>query len=150
MAWTYGGDPSASTLAAVRFLIGDTDTNDQQLQDAEITFAITATSDQYGAALFCANSLAAKYSRMADTQIESVRVSASQQYDHYRAMIVDLKAMAETFATGAGIGTPWVGGVSISDIDSNRENTDRPASAFAGDKFHNPPSGSDLSELFNP
>jgi hypothetical protein len=35
MTFTYAGDPSASTLAALRFLIGDTITGDQQLSDEE-------------------------------------------------------------------------------------------------------------------
>ncbi len=38
MAWTYGGDPSANARDAIRFLIGDTDTNDQLLNDAEIAW----------------------------------------------------------------------------------------------------------------
>lgn len=148
MAWTYAGDPAASTLAAVRFLIGDTDTNDQQLQDAEINFAIAATSDEYTAAIFCAQSLAAKYSRLCDTAIESVKVSANQQYDHYKSLIGILKIQAQNSPYG-GLGVPYVGGVSISEIESVREDTDRPAAAFSRDKFHNPPSGERADELFS-
>ena len=29
MAWSYSGDPDSSALDSVRFLVGDTDTNDQ-------------------------------------------------------------------------------------------------------------------------
>ena len=36
MAWTYGGDPAANARDAIRFLCGDTDTNDQLLNDAEV------------------------------------------------------------------------------------------------------------------
>jgi len=148
MTWTYAGDPAASTLAAVRFLIGDTDTNDQQLQDAEINFAIAATSDKYTAAIFCAQSLAAKYSRLCDTAIESVRVSANQQYEHYRGLIGILTTQAAQNSLYGGLGSPYVGGVSISEIENVREDTDRPAAAFSRDKFHNPPSGEQADELF--
>ena len=57
MAWTYDGDPSANARDAIRFLIGDTDTNDQLLADAEVawvnsqvTGSDTATTGLYDAA----------------------------------------------------------------------------------------------------
>lgn len=43
--WTYSGDPSASAKDAVRFLIADTDVDNQLLRDAEITWAL-AEHDQ--------------------------------------------------------------------------------------------------------
>jgi hypothetical protein len=45
MAWSYnpsnlGTDTGAERLNVVRYLVGDTDVNDQQVQDEEITFAL--------------------------------------------------------------------------------------------------------------
>lgn len=45
MSFTYDGDPSASDLAAARFLIGDTDKARPIMQDEEIQYLI----DTYGA-----------------------------------------------------------------------------------------------------
>jgi hypothetical protein len=33
MTWSYSGDPSSSSTDAVRFLVGDTDTNDQLISN---------------------------------------------------------------------------------------------------------------------
>lgn len=45
MSFSYSGDPSASSLDAMRFLIGDTDKNAPVMQDEEIQYII----DTYGA-----------------------------------------------------------------------------------------------------
>ena len=50
MAWSYdatnlGTSTVAERLNSVRLLVGDTDTNDQQVQNEEIIFALNQTSD---------------------------------------------------------------------------------------------------------
>jgi hypothetical protein len=50
MAWSYnpsnlGTDTDAERLNVVRYLVGDTDVNDQQVQDEEITFALSQVGD---------------------------------------------------------------------------------------------------------
>ena len=45
MSFSYSGDPNASELDAMRFLIGDTDVNQPIMQDEEIQYII----DTYGA-----------------------------------------------------------------------------------------------------
>ena len=60
MAWTYAGDPAASNLATVRFLIGDTDTTDQLLNDAEITGVGSASGSTLAAILRVAVSAAVR------------------------------------------------------------------------------------------
>jgi hypothetical protein len=44
MSWTYNGDPSSSEIEEIRFLIADTDVNNQLMQDEEIQYLI----DTYG------------------------------------------------------------------------------------------------------
>lgn len=69
MAWTYSGDPASSTRDAVRFLIGDTDSTDQLLQDAEITYVISESGGSvYQAAHDAAYAVASKFSRMATSK----------------------------------------------------------------------------------
>ena len=54
MTWTYSGDPATNARDSIRFLVGDTDTNDQLVSDEEIawtnsqvTGTDTATTDLY-------------------------------------------------------------------------------------------------------
>lgn len=69
MAWTYSGDPATSDRDKVRFLIGDTDSTDQLLQDAEIAYVITeAGGSIYQAAHDAAYAVASKFSRMATSK----------------------------------------------------------------------------------
>jgi len=69
MAWTYSGDPANSTKDAVRFLIGDTDTTDQLLNDAEVNFCIVQAGESiYQSAHDCCYSIASKFSRMATSK----------------------------------------------------------------------------------
>mgnify|MGYP003118570883 CR=1 FL=1 len=74
MTWTYSGDPDSTALDAIRFLIGDTDTNDQLLSNEEISWvnseasgSSTATTALYDAAMRCCLTIASKLAREADT-----------------------------------------------------------------------------------
>jgi len=64
MAWSYSGNPGASGLDEVRFLIQDTDSTDQLLSNEEINYLLTAYSaDAYGAAIAAVIALIAKAAR---------------------------------------------------------------------------------------
>lgn len=71
MTWTYSGNPGASTLDEVRFLIQDTNTNDQLLQDEELNYLITGYGDPYSAAVAAVSAL---IGRLASLQSESKKV----------------------------------------------------------------------------
>lgn len=99
MAWTYGGDPSANNRDKVRFLIGDTDTNNQLLQDAEITFLLDQwNTNAYVAAAHACDALAAKFAAKSDYSKSVGDLSISTQYgqqaDRYRALGAQLRAQA--------------------------------------------------------
>lgn len=66
MTWSYSGDPGASALDEVRFLIQDTDTSDQLLSDEELSYLITAYADAYSAAVAAVGVLIAKASKVAE------------------------------------------------------------------------------------
>jgi len=63
MTWTYSGNPGASGLDEVRFLIQDTDSSDQFLSNEEITYLIDSYEDPYSAAVAAVVSLIGKASR---------------------------------------------------------------------------------------
>ena len=66
MTWTYEGDPAVSSLAAVRFHIGDTNTRRQLLSDEEINYILSEESNTRKAAISCLVSLIAKFSTRGD------------------------------------------------------------------------------------
>lgn len=108
MSWTY--NPALATdRDRVRFLIGDTDTNDQQLQDEELTWVLTQRSDVYLAAADACRALQAKYARKVDTTNLSLSVSASQRAEAYAALAEQLESKAGSLA-GAEM---FVGGISV-------------------------------------
>lgn len=94
MAWTYNGDPAASPLATVRFLIGDTDINNQLLQDGEIEYLLTQKGSPNGAAQQACIALMAKVAMEVDYDIGPERVNASQRLEAYKSLLKELRASA--------------------------------------------------------
>jgi hypothetical protein len=143
MTWTYGGAPGTTTSAtrrdAVRLLVGDTDTTDQQVSDEEIAFALSQTSDDiYNAGALMCRTIAGKYSRLVDTSIESVSSSYSQRAKQYSELAVRLVKEGKRLGS-VGLGVPVAGGMSISEMESVEDDLDRVPSAFRVDQFSNPP-----------
>ena len=151
MTWTYAGAPGTATADerrdAVRLLLGDTDTNAQQVTDEEIAFGLTQEADDvYRAAASMATALSGKYARMVDTAFEGVRSSYSQRSSQYRLLAVQLRNKA---ALSGGLGTPAAGGILISVIDAVHDDTDRVPSVFRRGQFRNPPYNTDEELLSN-
>ena len=77
MAWSYEETDLRTTTASgrlntVRLLLGDTDSNDQQVQNEEIAFALAQNNNNvYYAGAWCARIVAAKYSRKVTTSIDN-------------------------------------------------------------------------------
>lgn len=143
MTWTYGGAPGTTTAAtrrdAVRLLVGDTDTSDQQVTDEEIAFALSQTSDDlYNAGALICRVLAGKYARLVDTSFETVSSSYSQRATQYAALAVRLSKEGKRIGS-VGLGVPVAGGLSISEMEGVESDTDRVQSAFRVDQFSNPP-----------
>lgn len=123
MAWTYGGDPGTGTAAqrrdAVRLAIGDTDSNDQQLTDAEVDyFTGLAGDDITDAAIRCCRALVAKYARLVDGSHAGTSGSASQRHEHYKALMLTLESeIADNIC-------PAAGGMSIGEKADNAGDSD--------------------------
>lgn len=96
MTWTYSGDPGASALDEVRFLIQDTDTTDQLLSDEELAYLITAYSDAYGAAVAAVGVLIATASRVVEESKTvgdlSLSVKSGARLTQWQALMDSLKA----------------------------------------------------------
>ena len=128
MTWTYSGDPDSSALNAIRFLIGDTDTNDQLLSNEEITWVnsqvtgnTTSTDGLYEASYRCLLGIASKFSRLADQAIGDLRVSMSQKAKGAREQAEELKKLA---LREGSTPTPYAGGITISDKEIDDANSD--------------------------
>mgnify|MGYP000117679948 FL=1 len=138
MAWSYdeGNLNTSDTLGrlnAVRLLIGDTDTNDQQVQDEEIVFGLAqANNNVYSAGAWVCRTIAAKYSRNVDSEISgALKESASQLQDHYNSLADNLEYQGQKLG-GLGIAA---GGIRVSTVDGVRTNTNRVKPEFNKDQF---------------
>ena len=132
MTWTYT-DPSASDKDAVRFLVGDTDTTDQQVTDEEIAYALAAEGSVNQAAASIARSIAAKYARKVDKSVGDLKYSYSQRQKAY----LDMADRLEKDAAISGA-SPYAGGISRSDKETVRDDDDRVAPRIRRGQMDNP------------
>lgn len=93
--FTYSGDPSASNLDKVRFLISDTDSTDYELEDSEIQFLIDTWSTPYDAAVAAAEIVAGKYATKTNYSRSIGDLSISEAYgqaaSEYRSLAERLR-----------------------------------------------------------
>ena len=141
MAWSYSGDPSSSARSAIRFLVGDTDIDDQVVSDEEIDWvnletsgSITSTTALYRAAARVTLSIAAKWSRQADQTTGDFSVKLSQKAEAARTLAEDLNRLA---SADLGVPVPFAGGISESDKDNRRDDLDRVEPWFVTSQFSN-------------
>ncbi len=152
MTWTYSVSSFDTTTSdgrrnSVRLLIGDTNTNDQQVQDEEIAFALTEKSNNiYYAAAWLCSVLASKYSRYVDTQLDGALESKySQIAQNYKQLAVMLTDQGKASSSGGGLGL-YAGGISVTAIESARQSADRPKPVIYEGQFDNPGSEYTLGE----
>ena len=100
MAFTYV-DPSSGDRDKVRFLIGDTDSNDPILQDGEITFLLTTWGNIYAAAAYAAEAIAGRYAHKTNYSRSIGDLSISESYAtsaaEFRELAKSLKAQEVDF-----------------------------------------------------
>ena len=137
MTFTYDSSSISTDLAKVRLILGDTDSTDQLLQDEEINYFLSLNDNVYGASVLAATAIQSKFSRLADTSIESVSVKYTQKADQYAKLSQDLKSKAEE----QDLVLPSVLGVSIDAINDANADDDRVQPKFKMDRFSNPQNG---------
>jgi hypothetical protein len=131
MTWTY--TTSLATLRdKVRFLIGDTNTADQQLSDEEIAGVasmLSTSTDQYRVAIACVRGLISKYARQVNTSNGALSLSAGDRAAHYEALLTQLQRQRSD--AGALAVRGYVGGVSRDDNDTLDADTSSEQPQFA-------------------
>lgn len=136
MAWTYTPNgASTSDKDQVRFLIGDTNTDKQLLQDEEINYALDQSSDNiYKAAALSAESIAMKLATYVDERVDVFEVSqTSARANVYYKLAEELSEKAKKNVQLS----PYAGGISKSDKETVADDTDRVEPFFKRDLMDN-------------
>jgi len=144
MAWSYDPTDLDTTTASgrlntVRLLVGDTDTLDQQVQNEEITFALSQNGDNvYYSAGWTARTISSQYARKVNTSLDgALKADYSDLMKHYSTLADNLEYQGKTSGASVGI---LAGGITQSGITAVRANTNRVEGSFRRDRFKNPPS----------
>jgi len=105
MAFTWTGNPAASTIEKIRWEIGDIDQANAKFTDAEIQYAYDQEHTVFKAAARLCEQLATKYADQVDRSLGPLRVSLSQKADFYykRARELRKRDMAYAEPYGGGI-----------------------------------------------
>lgn len=122
MAWTYTEDPLNVPVDELRLLIGDTNSFDPQLQDAEVEYFLSRYPSINQASIAAVTNLIAKYSRLADETTAELSIKWSQKALAYRRLKEDL---SDSINSSSSAAVPWAGGISNSDISTRRSDSDR-------------------------
>lgn len=137
--WTYdetdlATNTSTGRLNAVRLLIGDTNTNDQQVQNEEIVFALSESGNNvYSAASWMAKVLAGKYARLVDVDLDGqVAESYSQLQQHYSNLSDSLEYQGKLAGASLGVAA---GGASKTAMKTVEELPDRVKPRIRRDMF---------------
>lgn len=126
--YTYSGNPGASLLDQVRFLLGDTDPLTAYLTDGEILWLLTDAQDNaLNAAYRGTDSIIAKLARNRDESVGSVSIAFSQQLAGYEKLAGVLK---RRMSRGA---IPFAGGISRTQKLVERSDGDRVQPSFIRD-----------------
>lgn len=143
MAFSYDDtdlttDTASGRLNATRLLLGDTNSSDPQVQDAEVNFALLQNGDNvYFSAAWLARVVASKYAREVDTELDGqMSADFSQMAKAYTKLADSLEYQAKT--SGAKLGV-YAGGITKTSVGVARLLPDRVKPAFRRDQFHNPP-----------
>jgi hypothetical protein len=108
MSFTWTGDPSASIIEEIRFLIDDRDESKPKFNDEEINFAYEEEGSIYGAAAMLCEQLATRYADAVNRALGPLRVDLSDKSNNYANRAAQLRKRAVAYAK------PYVGGISLS------------------------------------
>jgi hypothetical protein len=139
VTWSYS-DPGASPKDAVRFLVGDTDSDDELISDEEIEHALTLWENPYRAAAYVCEALAAKFAREVSHAGEGLSFSGSDLHKHYLALADRMLVLAKR--AGAKGAKPYVGGISWNERELDDADSDLIKTAFRSHMHDNPRKGS--------
>jgi hypothetical protein len=117
----------------VRFLIGDTDSAQEQLSNEEINFALLSKPPK-AAAAECARAIAAKYARLVTRSVGDLNVTYRELQDNYAKLADRLDAASAAEDAGTQV---FAGGIFTSDRVIQDNNTSINQPDFRRDQFDN-------------
>lgn len=118
-------------MSWVRLRIGDTSSGDVLLENEEIEALIDTGGNKVLGAALAAESLGGKFARRADKAVGKLRIQYGKVADSYFRLADRLRYETQFAAV------PYAGGVSVSDMESEAEDDDRPERMFKLDQFEN-------------
>jgi hypothetical protein len=100
-------------INVVRFLLGDTDVTNPEMQNEEITFALSKSSNKvYLASSICASSISSKYSGLANIEIDGIlTVDYGELSSAFSTLSTNLKSDGHRLE-GGSIGI-FIGGLPV-------------------------------------
>jgi hypothetical protein len=107
MAFTWTGDPSASTIEKIRWEIHDIDSGTAKFQDAEIEYAYEIEGSILGAAARLCEVLQVRYSDASSRTMGPLRVDMSNMANLFANKAKDLRKKI------MGKAQPYVGGYDV-------------------------------------
>jgi hypothetical protein len=131
MSWSYS-DALTTDRDKLRFRIGDVDTNDQLLSDELLDALLDARASPILAAIDAVEGILAKFAREIDRSALGLGGPRSQKTQFYRDLLKELRAQAARGDTDV-----FFGGGSISQRDSNLDDSDLPRTPFRLGLFDN-------------
>jgi len=140
MSWTYDDseldtETEEGRKNVVRFLVGDTNENDQQVSDEEVDFSLSETNNVYSAASYIAKNIAALYARRVTQEVDrTLRVRYSDIQEHYYRLSKELEDSARKYSSQWGVA---FGGTNTQTMKTVRSNPLRPDAFYSG-QFSNP------------
>lgn len=115
--WTYSGNPGFSLKDQVRFIIQDTQENDQLLLDGEITWLLSQYgNDCYQTSIRACEMIMTKFARLCDESVGQVKITYSQKVEAYTKMQAMLRERLAIENTGV-----FAGGIYKVDKMTNRQ-----------------------------
>lgn len=155
MPWTYDPTKFKDTtpssnyppatlgqLNYVRFLIRDTNTNRQLLQDDEIYYILTQEANVFMAAAACCDTLVAIAGNTKQKKIGQFEITYDPMF--YGKLANELRGR------GAYHQVPYAGGISIADKQAQQDDTDWVPPAFARGMDDNPEAPAPQTSSTNP
>lgn len=146
MTWSYNLDDLATNEKdQVRLEIGDTDINNQLLQDQEILQAISVENNFWGSAARSCEMISRFFAGKADVRLgRSMQLTYTKMATQYQEMAARLRSKS------GGVNVPWVGGMSVAEKVAYATTSDYVQPLFTKTMMQNPWTGGYTSDSLIP
>lgn len=120
MAWTAPADPENEARDRVRLAIGDIDTDDQIVQDADIDALLATEADEKKVYYLAATRAAARYAREVNTAVGPLKEEARVKWEHFMGLASALYREWQGLPPDAGTPSPFTWGAAAVGIRSKQ------------------------------